>query len=256
MQQHKRKTSNDSGQLLYRAFDKYGIDNFSFEIIEIVENYNEREKYWIQYYNSFQDGYNMTEGGEEPPIHKGEAHQLATHTQLTVNRIIDLLCDTSQNRLSFIEIAKQFNYDISSIRRINIGELWYNENLAYPLRKDHTRSYLSERAKCIIEDLLNSSLTQKEIGIKYGVGRSTVTAINRGQNHKQDDLNYPIRGIEENQQSKAIQQIDANNNEILNEFINANEAVRQLNYNSASLLRACANGKINTAYGYKWKYKD
>ena len=53
---------------LYRAFRKYGIENFSFEIIEELKDYsisNEREKYWIQYYNCYgNNGYNMTSGGD------------------------------------------------------------------------------------------------------------------------------------------------------------------------------------------------
>lgn len=53
---------------LYKAIRKYGIDNFSFTIIEecepINEILNEREKYWINYYDSFKKGYNDTYGGD------------------------------------------------------------------------------------------------------------------------------------------------------------------------------------------------
>lgn len=51
---------------LYEAFRKYGIDNFEFSIIEECskEQLNEREKYWIQYYDSYNNGYNMTLGGD------------------------------------------------------------------------------------------------------------------------------------------------------------------------------------------------
>lgn len=54
---------------LYRAFRKYGLENFTFEIIENLNyNYNiadEREKYWITYYNSYgSTGYNGTLGGD------------------------------------------------------------------------------------------------------------------------------------------------------------------------------------------------
>lgn len=54
----------------YRAIQKYGWDNFSHEIIEIGESQqwaNERERYWISYYDTFNNdekGYNMTPGGE------------------------------------------------------------------------------------------------------------------------------------------------------------------------------------------------
>lgn len=51
---------------LYRAFKKYGIAAFSFEVIEecAIEELNEREIYWIAQYDSFNNGYNMTLGGE------------------------------------------------------------------------------------------------------------------------------------------------------------------------------------------------
>lgn len=52
---------------LHQAMAKYGVDNFSFEIIENIENdkLNEREQYWIAQYNSLvPQGYNLTIGGE------------------------------------------------------------------------------------------------------------------------------------------------------------------------------------------------
>lgn len=51
---------------LYRAFKKYDIEAFKFEVIEEcqIEELNDREIYWIEYYDSFNSGYNMTLGGE------------------------------------------------------------------------------------------------------------------------------------------------------------------------------------------------
>ena len=52
---------------LYQAIRKYGQENFSFEIIEELENYSisgEREKYWIKYFDSYNNGYNESEGGD------------------------------------------------------------------------------------------------------------------------------------------------------------------------------------------------
>lgn len=52
------------------AIRKYGEENFKVEIVEELEEdidlLNEREQYWIAYYNCFKDntiGYNQTEGG-------------------------------------------------------------------------------------------------------------------------------------------------------------------------------------------------
>ena len=58
---------------LYRAIRKYGKDNFSIDQIEETDNPNEREVYWIQYYDSYHNGYNATIGGEGSPIYDREA---------------------------------------------------------------------------------------------------------------------------------------------------------------------------------------
>lgn len=52
---------------LYNAMRKYGTSNFIIEKIEEIPNekLDEREQYWIKYYNSYDpnQGYNMTLGG-------------------------------------------------------------------------------------------------------------------------------------------------------------------------------------------------
>lgn len=48
------------------AIQKYGIDAFTYEIIEecSLEQLDEKEKYWIAYYNTYRGfGYNCNEGG-------------------------------------------------------------------------------------------------------------------------------------------------------------------------------------------------
>lgn len=59
---------NDYDKHLYRAMRKYGIENFTFEVlqdnIETQEELDEAEIYWINYYNSFIEGYNETFGGQ------------------------------------------------------------------------------------------------------------------------------------------------------------------------------------------------
>ena len=50
---------------LHLAMEKEGIENFSFSILEECsqEELDEKEKYWINFYNSIQEGYNNTDGG-------------------------------------------------------------------------------------------------------------------------------------------------------------------------------------------------
>ena len=51
---------------LYRAINKYGIEHFTISLVEEC-NYtilSEREKYWIDFYDSYRNGYNATLGGD------------------------------------------------------------------------------------------------------------------------------------------------------------------------------------------------
>ena len=70
-----RRWSNhisSAGKMRYKmsqALGEFGVENFSFEVIEEcpIELLDEREIYWIKYYNSMDpNGYNMTEGGNSP----------------------------------------------------------------------------------------------------------------------------------------------------------------------------------------------
>ena len=60
---------NDINKTLYQAIRKYGLKNFTFEVlqdnIETFEQLDKAEIYWIDYYNSFIKGYNETFGGQQ-----------------------------------------------------------------------------------------------------------------------------------------------------------------------------------------------
>lgn len=57
-----------SGTVIKKAVSKYGVEAFTKEIIEECEEsvLNEREKYWIEYFNTLDSsiGYNIAIGGE------------------------------------------------------------------------------------------------------------------------------------------------------------------------------------------------
>jgi group I intron endonuclease len=82
----KRKKYED--MLLYKAFKKYGFENFEWKIIDNASNendLNEKEVYWIKYYNSYIgfkncNGYNMTLGGHGK---RGAIHSEETRKKLS-----------------------------------------------------------------------------------------------------------------------------------------------------------------------------
>jgi len=109
---------------LYRAMRKYGLDNFSFEIIEECpqELLNEREKYWISYYNTYYDGYNQTLGGQGASV---------------VNpKITEIKQELKQFNLTIKQIADKYNLSPQQLAAINNGRAHFDENESYPIRKN------------------------------------------------------------------------------------------------------------------------
>jgi group I intron endonuclease len=69
MYQSSAKYYPDIKRPILIAIRKYGWDNMKFEIIEqnnswTTQDLNAREKYWIQHYKTFHNGYNVTSGGD------------------------------------------------------------------------------------------------------------------------------------------------------------------------------------------------
>lgn len=240
-------------KLLYQAFEKYGIENFNFEVIGLYANYNEMERYWVAYYDTYYNGYNMTPGGDEPPVLNGEKNIHATHTEKELKEIQNLL---KNSNLTFEEIGSQYRYSVSSIERINVGKLWRDNSLQYPLRLNRTLQANYDRRDLIINDLLNTKLSQREIAKKYNVSRSTITMINIGQNCQKEGIEYPIRKITDNCNNIKCKMYDINSNQLLKEFVSFQEASSFLGVKRADNNIRYALKKDGIAYGYRWEVEN
>lgn len=179
---------------IHNAIQKYDVDNFKLTILEKnIENYNEREQYWINYYNTIvPNGYNLTIGGEDAPIRYGINNPSTTHSYQEIKEIKDILKNTD---MTFEEIAKLYHYNgISSIGSINDGYIWFDEKEQYPLRKHKKAKKITiPKVLKIITILQNTNKTQEEIAKMFDVQRSVITAINLGIEYRQENISYPIR---------------------------------------------------------------
>lgn len=105
-----------SGTLFQRAFKKEGKENFKCEILEECETakiLNEREIYWIEYYQSRNPeiGYNLAKGGEQVVI---------GCTEYEIEKISKLICNsTVENIYDVITEAKKYG-----LRIYKKGEGW------------------------------------------------------------------------------------------------------------------------------------
>lgn len=145
--EHKSRLDNEHfecGSIFHKALKKYGVENFSFEIIEEcdAEVLNEREIYWISVFNSNnpQFGYNLTKGG-----YFSKPLSLTTENCLEIQQ---LLRDT---KLSQQEIANKFNVSQRLISYINDGTLWVDSKMEYPIRKKKEEKFFCDCGKEIIK---------------------------------------------------------------------------------------------------------
>ena len=69
------------------AIQKYGKDNFTYTVIEetTIDNLNQAEEFWIDYFNSVETGYNCSKGGNQQSI--GENNGKAKLTEQDVIEI-------------------------------------------------------------------------------------------------------------------------------------------------------------------------
>lgn len=177
-------------QLITKAMNKYGFENFWMEILEEgVENYDEREKYWIQYFNSTTpNGYNLSNGG------KGSGNGIYAPGSAIKNEevLMEIIDEIIQNTLPLTEIAKKFNISYQIIKEINQGHTYYNSDLSYPLRG--SKKFSKEKLKQITYSLkyeLDKNLS--DIAKEYKCDLSFLNDINQGKAYFREYLTYPLR---------------------------------------------------------------
>lgn len=185
---------NYDNSLIDDAIQKYGKQHFWFEILETqIENYNDREQYWIQYYKSLSpNGYNILIGGEEPPRHQGDNHP---GVKISDAQVELLKQDLRETDIPLSQLAKKYNISKKHVLRINQGLSREQLNETYPIRKcPNTNGKLTEEQVDEIIELLQFTYRfNGDIARQYGVEVHAISDINQGLTHKRSNINYPIR---------------------------------------------------------------
>ena len=122
--------------------NKYGINNFSFEIIEECKKneLSEKEKYWINYYNSISpNGYNLTKGGDG-----GNTYQYRTEKQMeeTKRKISEATSGENNGFYGKCHSDETKKY----LRKINLGKI-VSEETRKKMSKSLQGHYMPECAK-------------------------------------------------------------------------------------------------------------
>lgn len=115
----KKGTSNFK---LQEAYEMCGEPKL--EIIEETSDLNEREIYWINYYDSIENGLNITAGGDSSG--NGYQHARSKYTREQILQVFNLLCNTTNTLLS---ISEETGVSINQVSGIKMGRthLWLRD---------------------------------------------------------------------------------------------------------------------------------
>ena len=146
------------GPKLYSAFIKYGIENFDFIVQEEIVNHElltEREQYWINYYDSINNGYNCIDARDPMKFENN------IKAKLTFDQVLEIMDKLKNTSISFYKLAEEYDINARQITRINMGETWHLDNIEYPLRKkeDYNKDFsapgeMSGRSKLSNEEVM------------------------------------------------------------------------------------------------------
>lgn len=147
--------------VIHKAITKYGKSNFTIEVIEEVEsaNLNDRERYWIKYYDSYNNGYNSTEGGQDG-------------IKLFKNLDTESIIREYKSGKSLREIGRLFNVDKQTIK-----DLLVRNNIN--LRTTRTYKFSQKDREDILKDL-SLGLSRKEIISKWHISKSYLSQLING----------------------------------------------------------------------------
>lgn len=80
IKEHCSPSRYKNGLTIDIAIHKYGVDAFDYQILEecSIDQLNDREQYWIKFFNSNKQGYNLSEGGNQQSIGENNGRSLVT----------------------------------------------------------------------------------------------------------------------------------------------------------------------------------
>lgn len=149
-------------RFLQNAYNKYGKDNFYYEVLEecTIDKLDDKEIYWISYYksNNRKYGYNLTEGGSGSRGYKWSEESRKKLSESCKGRIVS---EETKSKISKSLIGNQRSKGNTSV--------WKGKHLP-----EETRKKISESLRNPTDDIRKRmSNAQKNRFNKQGVSEET-----------------------------------------------------------------------------------
>ena len=250
---------------LYIGMRKYGIENFSYEILEEFEQYdqeklNKLECYYIKKFNSLKpNGYNMVPGGSNGAgIAKGKKVQQF---------------DLNGNFMAEYSSAHQASYatgiDFSSICACCREEITHTKEYQWKYQNSNKKiSNISDSTIIMSQEVMQYSLegeliqiysSLKEASEKNNIAKSTISNVCNGKGLTAGGFiwRYKKNPLKSNdsikEKKRKILQYDKQGN-FIKEYESITQASYETNTNLGNIQQVCV-GKRKSANNYIWKYK-
>ena len=229
------------------AIQLYGIENFQIETLEECDEsiLDDREKYWIDYYDSFKNGYNNTYGGRGNNFIMTDKSDIVLQLWgdgLTINKIVEktsLNVETVRGYLNKNGITKE---QIRERANYYIGLSKSRPVLQYDLDGNFIKEW-----NTAIEAANTLNLNSKYITSTCRGHQKTYS----GMKWKYKDDSNPLFKISNG--SQPVSQFSLNG-DFIKSYHSIGEAAKETNIDRASISKACA-GILQTAGKFKWEYK-
>ncbi len=204
---HKSSTYNEKAKdydsQFHQAVRKYGgFDNFTFEIVAELQpeeyNYqtlNQLEKFFIEYYDSYKNGYNATPGGDENPL-KPQAGSKNGRSLLT-EEDVKYIRECYNAHIPFKQVYNEYKDKISKrgLQKVWWFDTWkhiypeyHNEENKYwhshnakanssEIAANNKRNFSEEEVRSMRKDY-DSGMSPKEVWQKYAPDKAWTTVYN------------------------------------------------------------------------------
>lgn len=182
---HKRRISHLSkpgggAQRFSRALKKYGIDNFTYEELSATEDRmlaRFLERFFIRTYDSKQNGYNLSNGGEDPPSNKHLFGENAPSAKINEEIAKQIIMD----RRAIHDASLKYGISEPTIHNIRTGVTWKHlDRSSAPEYNSRKKRITKHEALAIINDPRPHCVMAR----KYGIGSTAIQGIRTGRTWK------------------------------------------------------------------------
>jgi group I intron endonuclease len=231
---------------IHKAMNKYGPDSFEITQLEECQDYelNAREQYWIKQYDTYNNGYNLTLGGDGAPRYDREKIQSMWTNGKTIE---DIEKEIGADRHTICNILKLCGIETIDFKRRSGGRavLQYSVDGQFIARYES----LTMAAEAMGRDNVSN--------IRSCCNKTSTSAYNYLWKYEDDDTLIDEFVSRQKKTGKgAVKMVEqySLDGEYIQTFSSCREAARSIGAPYHVGINSCCLGKQKIAYGFKWKY--